>query len=69
MGYHVFNNFIQERQLMSSTQTIPSLKNPRELSGVLVCDTLIPRDGIVGSNQERTASVQADGQLVTVVNK
>jgi hypothetical protein len=61
-------NFIQERQLMNSTQNISGLKNPRELRGVLVCDASMLRDGIVGSNPKRTASILASGYLMSQVN-
>jgi hypothetical protein len=54
---------------MNSTQNIPGLRNPRELSGVLVCDALMLRDGIVGSNPKRTASVEAGGHSLNQVNK
>jgi hypothetical protein len=54
---------------MNSSQDISGLENPRELKGVLVCDALMHRDGIVGNNPKRTASVQANGQRMTRVNK
>lgn len=54
---------------MNSTQNTPGLENPRELSGVLVCDALMLRDGIVGSNPKRTASVEASGHSMSPVNK
>ena len=54
---------------MNTSKDISGLRNPRELKGVLVCDALMPRDGIVGSNPKRTASVQASGQRMTRVNK
>lgn len=54
---------------MNTIQDISGLKNPRELSGVLVCDALMRRDGIVGSNPKRTASVLASGHRTTQVNK
>ena len=46
---------------MNSTQCIRGLQNSRELGGVLVCDALMLRDGIVGSNPKRTASILAGG--------
>lgn len=54
---------------MNSTQNISGLKNPPALRGVLVYDALMHRDGIVGSNPKRTASVLASGQRMTRVNK
>jgi hypothetical protein len=54
---------------MNLTQNTPGLNNPRELSGVLVCDALMLRDGIVGSNPKRTASVEAIGHSVNQVNE
>jgi hypothetical protein len=53
---------------MNLTQNIPGLKNPRELSGVLVCDALKLRDGIVGSNPKRTASMLACDCRMQVTN-
>ncbi len=54
---------------MNSMQDIPSLNNPRELSGVLVCDALVLRDGIVGSNPKRTDFFQASGHRMAQVGK
>jgi hypothetical protein len=54
---------------MNSAQNIPGLEKPRELSGVLVCDALMLRDGIVGSNPKRTTSVLASGYRTSQVNK
>jgi hypothetical protein len=54
---------------MNSTQNIPGLRNSQELSGVLVRDSLMLRDGIVGSNPKRTASGEASGHSLNQVNK
>ena len=51
---------------MNSALDISDLK-PRELSGILVCDALVLRDGIVGSNPKAIASV-ADGHVVILAD-
>jgi hypothetical protein len=53
---------------MNLTQNISGLKDPRDLSGVLVYDALMLRDGIVGSNPKRTASMLACGCRMKVTN-
>jgi hypothetical protein len=52
---------------MNSPQDISDLR-PRALSGVLVCDALMLRDGTVGINPKLTASVLADGHRVILVD-
>lgn len=54
---------------MNSTQNISGLDNSSELRGVLVCDALMHRDGVVISNQKRTASAQVSGPRKTGVKK
>jgi hypothetical protein len=54
---------------MNSTQNIAGLENPQELGGVLVYDAVMHRDGIVGSNLNRTDSVQVCGRPMTEVRK
>lgn len=51
---------------MNSALDISDLK-PRELSGIIVCDAKVLRDGMLGSNPEATASV-ADSHGVILVN-
>jgi hypothetical protein len=51
---------------MTSTQDIADLKPPA-LRGVLVCDALMLRDGIVGRNPKRTDSLLASGDRMTQV--
>lgn len=53
---------------MNSMQ-IRGLDTPQELSGVLVCDALMLRDGIVISTPKRTASVEAESDHTASVGK
>lgn len=54
---------------MNSKKNNTGPKNPRELGGVLVYDTLMLRYGIVGSNPNQTDSVQVCGHSKTEVRK
>lgn len=54
---------------MNSTQNIPGLEKPRELRGVLVCDAMVLRHGIVGSKPKRTAPILASGYFISLVTK
>jgi hypothetical protein len=54
---------------MNSTQNIPGLEKPRELRGVLVCDAMVLRHGIVASKPKRTASILASGYFISLVTK
>jgi hypothetical protein len=54
---------------MNSTQNTSGFQNPRELSGVLVYDAIMRRDGIVGSHPTQADSVQVCGHRMTEVRK
>ena len=54
---------------MDSMQNHPSLRNPRELKGVLVYDAVMRRCEIARSNPKRTPSVQPCDQGMNQVIK
>ena len=49
-GYQLTTTSIRGDKLMDSSNDISGLQNLQELKGVLVCDALMPREGIVAGN-------------------
>lgn len=53
---------------MNSALDISDLK-PRELSGIIVCDALVLRDGMLGSNPEAMPSAAHSHGVILVDTK